>query len=372
MAKVLASLENIDLRQKIDPLRRRLEDATGLPFAPSGYTVWRNYKRVFSCCLLASEINNRLICTELCHQLNGTKGSEIEADEYFSEFIKRFYFPSPIFQGYSTRGEQVFPICAVLKFLLARGLKGDSAEISIDEIKSYILGNNCTGKENISFYSSLRPQVYKDENDEIRQVRELIRFSSQISFLKWNQPKLFLDIDFSNKEIVDFLKQSAEPEVKIRKSNAADELLQLGQSGKLGVIPIIPTPSTDADVYFSEGSAKRVTHLRYERSSKLRQFFFESKSKPHLCDICTLNATERYPWTVNILEVHHLLPLSSPIRIETKKTSLSELVGICPNCHKATHYYYRKWLNAKKQEDFASYEEAKFVYEEAKTSAIID
>lgn len=78
--------------------------------------------------------------------------------------------------------------------------------------------------------------------------------------------------------------------------------------------------------------------------------------------------SQMYPWTANLLEVHHLLPLSSPIHLEREGTSIRDLVGICPNCHRATHIYYRNWLNEEDLDDFRSYDEAKQVYSLAKDS----
>jgi hypothetical protein len=69
IAGVLCSLENIELAAHPDPLRANLVSNTGLPFAPEHYKVWRNYKRVFGCCLLAADIDGRMICTELCHRI---------------------------------------------------------------------------------------------------------------------------------------------------------------------------------------------------------------------------------------------------------------------------------------------------------------
>jgi hypothetical protein len=69
IAGALCSMENADLRAQPDPLRSHLVSTTNLPFAPEHYKVWRNYKRVFGCCLLATDIDGRMICTELCHRI---------------------------------------------------------------------------------------------------------------------------------------------------------------------------------------------------------------------------------------------------------------------------------------------------------------
>jgi predicted HNH restriction endonuclease len=63
-----------------------------------------------------------------------------------------------------------------------------------------------------------------------------------------------------------------------------------------------------------------------------------------------------------MLDIHHLLPLSSSIAITTKGTSLNDIVGLCPTCHRSIHIYYSKWLKNLGQDDFISRVEATEVY----------
>jgi hypothetical protein len=67
IAHTLIRLEGVEINQKdVDPLRSELESFTGLPFAPSTYRVWRNYKRVFECSFLGTNLNDRLYVTDFC------------------------------------------------------------------------------------------------------------------------------------------------------------------------------------------------------------------------------------------------------------------------------------------------------------------
>ena len=86
--------------------------------------------------------------------------------------------------------------------------------------------------------------------------------------------------------------------------------------------------------------------------------------------MCKCNTQKRYPWTDNILEVHHILPLSSSLSITTEGTSLNDVVGICPNCHRSVHSYYKVWLDNNHLDDFRNKEEAKDIYSEAKLAVI--
>lgn len=119
-------------------------------------------------------------------------------------------------------------------------------------------------------------------------------------------------------------------------------------------------------MFFTEGRRVRVTHLRIERSPRLRRLYFSTRQEPILCDMCFCNTSARYPWTSNLLEIHHLLPLSSTLSITTQGTSLADIVALCPTCHKSVHAYYRNWLNQKRVDDFCSTDEAREVYQQVK------
>ena len=74
---------------------------------------------------------------------------------------------------------------------------------------------------------------------------------------------------------------------------------------------------------------------------------------------------QKYPWVDYMLDLHHLLPLASVVRISNEGTSLNDMVGLCPSCHRAIHTYYKKWLQSNNQDDFRSKQEAMSVYLEA-------
>jgi predicted HNH restriction endonuclease len=363
IAKVLAKLDGVSLNTRADLLRIELEQQTGLPFSPERYKVWRNYKRVFSVSLLATEKSGKLVTTGICQWL--AEGNQVDVDEYLSLLISRFTFPSPAFEDFGTE-ESKFYFCAALKFLLAAYETGKEQSLNLDEVASYIVGNNCTGREDLRFYQSLKPSSFRfDKEDEKRQVRESLIFISQLSFLKWHKRRLYLDILPGDTESIRALRSIAEPEILNLSSNRSDAILTLGAYRKKGT-----TPNTSrrqpADVTFTEGKKVRVTHLRIERSPYLREAFFSGLEKPFGCDMCGCYPIRIYPWTDNILEIHHLLPLSSTLDITGEGTSLKDIVALCPNCHRSVHTYYKQWLNQTNQDDFSSKVQAVNVYREAK------
>jgi hypothetical protein len=163
IAHCLKRLENISINQKnFDPLRGELESWTGLPFAPQSYTVWRNYKRVFECSFLATNIDNRLTVTDFCDRI---VNDGIDVDEFLSLFIPRFRFPFAAFTDYNKSENLVYPFCALLKFLLSRFLLGKQPSLSLEDVFAYIVGNNCSGFEPIEYYGSLNSTDYKPVGD---------------------------------------------------------------------------------------------------------------------------------------------------------------------------------------------------------------
>lgn len=349
-----------------DFLRDSLGSFSARPFAPAHYTVWRNYKRVFGCQLLATEIAGKIVCTELC-KLLAKAGEDIDIDDYMAHFVTHFYYPSPMFEGYTNIGPQTYPAIAVLKLLISQFLLTGKNFISIEDIGQKLIANGITGIEPLAYYSTL---TSKPVNVDMRQPRELVRFISQFSFLKWNNPNLYLEVASKDEalQIGDLLV----PHMSTRNSDAGAEILNLGShlvGTDLGDLTISQVNVMDSE--FTEGSKIRARHLRTERSAKLKEFYFANISNPHFCNMCDMDTLKQYPWALRLVEIHHLLPLSSPVRVEGGTTSIKDVVGLCPTCHRATHKYYSKWLSENKQKDFGSYTEAINVYEEVKHQIIL-
>lgn len=350
-----------------DPLRGPLERSTGLSFPPPHYTVWRNFGRVFAAAFLAVSLDHRLVITEACRELSKGAEEAWDADQYLCFLIPRFYFPFPGFTDYDPDATQVFPFCSILRYLLALVKTGREPGITLDSVFSVIIGNNCRGTESLDKYLALDATGYKPGGAERRQVRELLIFVSQLSYLEWYGDTLYLDIQQDELETIESLEVIATPFVKVRQKNRALEILSLGLvQGPLFIPTAPPSKEAATDRIFTEGKRIRVTHLRVERSSRLRREFLSSLRRPILCDMCLCDTKKLYPWVESLLEVHHLLPLRSPITVTKEGTSFSNLLPLCPTCHKGAHVYYRIWLKEAGLEDFPSPEEARNVYAAAK------
>ena len=102
-----------------DVLRDTLSMYSDKPFLPLSYIVWRNYKRVFGCQMLAADVQGPLVCCPIAPLV---ASGEMLADEYFMHVATHFSYPSPVFEGYSLIGPATFPFCAVMKALVAKFL----------------------------------------------------------------------------------------------------------------------------------------------------------------------------------------------------------------------------------------------------------
>lgn len=372
IAQALIAFDGQSLPRGGDPdtLRLTLEQFSEKPFAPNrdDYPVWRNYGRVFKCQLLASQIGGLLVCTDLCKKV---ATESIDVDDYLIHFANHFYHPSPIFEGYSTAVEQKFLAISIIKYLLANYSTTPYPYITLEEVADKIVGNNATGRESLSYYLGLKSTGYAFLGDSNRQIRELLIFISQFSFLKWADKKLYLDL--SSKEEAFEIERSLKPFIAQRNSDPAIELLSMGSNISESKLSELTAASTInfMDQEFTEGNKIRVTHLRSERSGKLKDFYFSNIENPHICNMCRTDTIRVYPWADRIIELHHLLPLSSPIRFEKEGTTLKDLVGLCPSCHRATHKYYNKWLKSESIKDFRNYDEARNIYKEAKTAIVL-
>ncbi|WP_323845972.1 HNH endonuclease [Microbulbifer magnicolonia] len=371
IAAALYELNGVDLRQDPDPLRPILQAATGLPFAPSHYRVWRNYARVFKVLGLASQLDNKLIVTELCEKLLAGGEQFFSYDEYLQHVARTFYCPSPAFQGYDTDAIQVFPFCSILKLLMSKALSGEVPYIDLEEVFGRLIGNEVTGLEPLERYTVLPDSGLRPAGDLARQVREMIVFISQLSYLSWLDGRLILDPTVlqgvSRNKLEEFARPLVRPrnidsELEIQKISTVDEELE-------GAVDLRAPFGID-DMLFTEGRKIRISHLRTERNRKVVDYYFENCANKYLCDVCDAEVKDRYPWVSNLIEVHHILPLSSPLHVTGGGTSIADLVGLCPNCHRATHAYYRSYLAAENVEDFSSKDEAMLVYNQVKESYV--
>lgn len=371
IASVLVDLDGTDLTIDEDLLRAPLERVVALPFAaPPHYKVWRNYARVFKVLGLASNAGKLLVATETCKSLAASGDAFISYDEYLQHLAKSFYYPSPAFQNYNNNESQQFPFCAILKFLISRTFQKSLPHTTQDEVFSYLIANKVTGTEDLSYYGTLKKRPITPKNDERRQVREMLIFLSQLSYLSWIDGSLFIDPIFLNSLSGEELNEITTPIQKTRDQDPNREIQNI--FGPINNPPLFTSsaPPNSEDLFFTEGKKTRVSHLRTERNRKVVEYYFDNTPNGALCDVCKTEVRDRYPWVNNLIEVHHILPLSSPLHVDRRGTSIDDLVGLCPNCHRATHAFYRSYLVENNINDFESSKHAKDVYSMVKCSLV--
>ena len=90
IAKVLIRFDGARIADLEYIFRKGLEQETGMPFAPSHYTVLRNYKRVFECAFLATVNDRHLIVSGFCRELSKENGFFENVDDYLLSNIKKY------------------------------------------------------------------------------------------------------------------------------------------------------------------------------------------------------------------------------------------------------------------------------------------
>ncbi|HHX8512243.1 TPA: HNH endonuclease [Vibrio diabolicus] len=366
IASTLCELEGVSLDDEEDHLKELLIERSGLPFKPDNYTAWRNYARTIKALGLASKIDGKLKTTNLCKRLVSNKTDKLTSDDYLTHLAKVFSYPAPCFKDYEPSESKTFPIAAIIKYLLAKGLKEQYPTTNAKEVSSVLIGNNVTGLEPIASYQSLIETAYTNSDTGLRHIRELLQFISQFSFLFYNKGELSCDIQALSDFDQNDLNELFEPIVFTSEEDKELEVQKIFNLN-IGVSIDVKNAAILEDAIFTEGKKVRTNHLRTERNRQAIKAYFDNAKDPNRCDLCGNIVSKQYPWMDKLIEVHHLLPLASPLHNEKVGTSVSDLVGLCPNCHRATHSYYRKYLKENGLEDFLDEEQAKNVYQQLKS-----
>jgi 5-methylcytosine-specific restriction endonuclease McrA len=125
---------------------------------------------------------------------------------------------------------------------------------------------------------------------------------------------------------------------KYTKKNGAEGLLTLTIKGKAQVTgKITPTTPVREDLenehlLVSEGYSTQRVMTAASRSQKLRTLAF--KKHGNSCAACGLNFRKKYEALKrDCMELHHVVPISLGVR----KSTINDLIPLCPNCHRVAH-----------------------------------
>jgi 5-methylcytosine-specific restriction endonuclease McrA len=355
-------------------IRNEFNSATGLRFKPTNYTLWRNYGRVFKLLLLGQSIGEKIEASSLAKAIHAAGGKQLDSDRYLEHIFALTRFPHPAFQEYQAVARPVRPFVAVFRLLLLNSAlkRGVSAE----DVCTRLIANCCVGDEIDSVYSSL-PVGAAGSTELIRQVREMLKFASQHSAFAWLSSRL---VPANRSSLEALLARVSLLQMKGMQAAAEDDFRTLAQlaSGTKFASPWAPrnavggTPEVEPGITFLEGDRRLVQHSRLERNRRLRKYVIKQAAaaagnKDLECNCCGLVPRSKYAWAnSSLLEVHHLLPLSSPARPNSAGTNYSGVVLVCPTCHRAVHARYRIYLNERNVGDFSSEAEAAALYEQVR------
>jgi hypothetical protein len=355
--------------------RTTLEAATGLPFrVPATHTPWRNYSRVLKLSLLVSVVNGTAQPTPVANILS--QAGLVTCDEYLHFLACAFTEPSPALRNWRPNAQFRYPLLFSLKYLLTKVAINQSPISSLDEIMGAYRVTGYDGSENDEdFISIIRSDVSAYENagetapDELqRQARESLLFISQISYLHFSGSQIIVSLNQADAHAIF---QDLSPVGGVRAPDREAEIRRLADLFRDGSTSIsFDYPHTIVEEVvesgFREGNKVKRTHITIERNTRLRKEFFAARPTA-TCDVCQLDTARTYPWAERIIDLHHLLPLSSGTRVEAEGTTFNDLVPVCPNCHRAIHRFYDIWLDRNNKVDFKDTGEARSVYQEMKT-----
>lgn len=355
--------------------REELSAVTGLSFAgPSTHSPWRQYSRALKLCLLVSEIGTAAAPTPVAKILS--KPGLVTCDEYLHYLARAFTEPSPALEGWHTNTVCRYPLLFTLKYLLAKRAVKHEAVSSLDEIIGAYRATGFIGDEaDTSFISAVGASAQyeiagQSTPDNLRrQARESLRVLSQISYLHLEDKNLIVSLDpVDAHTIFDDLDPILGPKAADRESEIR-RLADLFKDGSNEDFFDYPNTVVNDIVQsgFKEGSKVKKTHITIERNQELRRAFFAARPSV-LCDVCALDTAATYPWTTRVLDLHHLLPLSSGTRVEQSGTTFNDLVPVCPSCHRAVHRFYDIWLSDNDLADFPDEHRAREVYLKMKTT----
>lgn len=349
--------------------RSTLQDATGRDFAaPSGYTPWRNYGRTLKVCLLVSEDGGVALPTAVAEVLATDTAT---SDEYLHFLARATTEPSPVFENYSANATMRFPLVFALKYLLAKRAAKLGKSVAIDEIIAAFEASHFVGDEDQSaFIGLVSSPVSKSYGTQARQSRESLRILSQISYLHTDGRVIYVSLDREDAlNIFEELDPIGGKPLVDRNAELQRRAALFKGGSDMDALAYTRTVINEVvEAGFKEGGKLKKTHVVIERNSQVRTAFF--KANPiSACDLCSMDTQATYPWSPRVLDLHHLLPLASGRRTDnTKGTIFTDLVPVCPSCHRGIHRFYDKWLSENTRRDFETAAEARAVYQKVKSS----
>lgn len=356
--------------------RADLIAATGEDYLPNdpAYRPFRNYGRIFKTAMLVSLEDGVAVPTPVAAAL--AADGAVTSDEYFHFLARVTTDPNPALEEWDHTAEIRYPLLFALKMTLANASVGEPDTNLMHIVSAYADSGFIGDEDDTAFIDMIRDNPERHVADQ-RQAIESIRVLGQISYLTVSRTAvsvnlseedaaaLFADLapiggaPLQNRE-EEIRRRAALFNAAIGEIDFAFETTRVEEAAEAGFIQ---------EPFFREGRKIRRTHLAIERNAKLRRSFFQARPTTE-CDMCQMDTAASYPWVPHVLDIHHLLPLSSGTRSGREGTVMDDLVALCPTCHRAVHRYYDIWLRDAGRRDFVDAHEARDVYARAKAERV--
>jgi hypothetical protein len=352
--------------------RDELQIAIGLSFDAGPNAPWRNYARTFKSMFIVSNSGGVALPTPVAARL--AVAGQVTSDEYFHFVAQATTEPSPALSGYDANAEFRYPLLFALRYILTKLATRHGSTATFAELIGAYAVSGFRGDESQSEFISLlgRESEFALIGKNNRQPREsLLRTISQVSYLHTRNGTIEATIHPDDAhEAFEELSPiggpfESDPDAELRRRAAF-----FRDGSTLSFFEYPQTVLSEvAQAGFREGGRVAKTHLVIERNARLRKEYF-GQFDPTICDVCRMDTRKTYPFKNSILDLHHKLPLASGTRIEAKGTVISDLVPVCPTCHRAVHHFYGIWLKDSGKLDFDSRLQANEVYDSMKTKFI--
>lgn len=357
-----------------DADRLVLSAATGLDYRPVHYTPFRNYGRIFKTAMLVSTNGAVAEPTPVAAAL--ADDGMVTSDEYLHFLARATTDPNPALAEWDHAAEMRFPLLFALKMMLANASIGQP-ETDLMHIVSAYVDSGFVGDEDDNDFVQMIQNTPMRTIPNARQAVESIRVLGQISYLTVTRTTVTVILTGERAATVfaDLAPIGGAPledgdeEIRRRAALFQAAIGDLELDFEINAAEAVDEAGFSGDRFFREGRKIRKAHLSIERNPKLREAYF-ARHPTSECDMCGMDTAAIYPWAGRVLDIHHLLPLSSGARSDTQGTVLDDIVPLCPTCHRAVHRYYDILLRQAGRRDFVDADEARLAYDEARANQI--
>jgi hypothetical protein len=312
---------------KYHSLRNALMQGTGLDFAPQaqGYiNVFRNYKRLYASLELFTMENNKLYLLPIGEWISEYDPS---SEEIYDLIIQSFSYPNPAFASYVewvASGRTLTPMRLIMRCLSALSIAApEVAYLTPTEIAHVLYEADDSLEDSVlanaisSSRRGLQPPaelpMYHPNEDEKRQVREILSFMLEAGVLRCNTSRIRDDSQFVLSTDV----------IHRRRTGTT-------QGNRHRVQNRIPGIDRTE---FVEGAIYQENRRSRRRNNALREYALARYGL--VCACCEVDYSKYGDIGNAAVDVHHLNPIAE--RTGNEITRIEDVRILCATCHRMIH-----------------------------------